>query len=489
MSSAFRVLFCLLALSLSALAQSPGSPPSSDESAVRAVVEKYFARYAAEDLDGVMSLWSEKSPDYASLKQNLQRQFATEDFSVSDTMISRVKVESEKASLRAVTNLTAINLKSNQRREQRIVRNFAFVREDAKWKVWRSAPAEDDLAEALVKAKTESERAELLAEEKELVTVDLARALNSQGDRFANRGEYPQALIIFTLANSMAEQIGDRHEIARALHNLGRVHRSQGNFAQAMEYFQKSLTMNEALGEQAGIGRTLLGIGMVHWLQGDFTQAMEHYQKSLTIFEALDNNSAIANVLNNIGNVHRYQGDYVRALEYYSKGLEIRQELNDTFGILGSLGNIGVVYSGQGNFAKAMDYYQKSLAMSEAENDKEGIAITLGNIGVLYRKQGNYEQALDYYQKSLAMSEAINDKVGISQMLTNIGTVTPSTRQRCASIGILSEESGDERGIGGQIRERRDNDGHRNDPHFTRQLCASVGVLPKKSDNKRGHQG
>ena len=94
MSRASRVLLCILALSLSfinsPLAQSqsssavPSSPQSLAESAVRAVVEKYFALYGAEDLNGVMSLWSEKSPNYASLKQNLQRQgIFTTNLSVS----------------------------------------------------------------------------------------------------------------------------------------------------------------------------------------------------------------------------------------------------------------------------------------------------------------------------------------------------------------------------------------------------------------------
>jgi CHAT domain-containing protein/Tfp pilus assembly protein PilF len=408
-----------LSLINSPLAQSQ----SSAESALRAVVEEYFALYAAEDVDRVMSLWSEKSPDYASVKQNLQREFATEDFSVGDTVISRVKVESEKASLRGAAKLAAVNLKSGQKREETVARNFSFVREDDRWKVWRYAPAEVDLAEALVSVKTEAERNDLLAEEKELSTLDLARALNSQGDRFYNRGAYPQALIIYNLAHSLAERSGDSHEIARALHNLGCVHRSQGNFAPAMDYLQKSLEMNEALDEQAGIGRAHQGIGMIHWLQGDYAQALERYQKSLTIFKALNNDADIARVLNNIGNVHRYQGDYAQALDYYQKSLEIRQELKDTYGILGSLGNIGVIYSAQGNFAKAMDYYQKSLTMSEAQDDKVGIAITLGNIGVLHRKQGNYAQALDYYQKGLAMSEAIDDKIGIAQMVNNIGTV------------------------------------------------------------------
>jgi CHAT domain-containing protein/Tfp pilus assembly protein PilF len=432
MSSAACRLFSLLALSLSltgssllqaqSLPATLNSPQSSAESVVFAVVEKYFVLYVAKDINGILSLWSEKSPDYALLKQNLQRQFATEDYSVSTPVISRLKMESDKASFRTVTNLTAINPKNNLKREQRIVHNFAFVKEAEQWKIWRFATVEEDLAAALVQAKTEAERAELLAQEKEFVTVGLARALNTQGDRFANRGEYSKALLIYTLAKNLTEQIGDRYEIARTYHNLGQVHRSQGNFAQAMDYFQKSLAINQALGESTGIGRSLLGMGVVHWSKGDFTQALEHSRKSLTFFKAPDDNADIARVLNNLGNIHRSQGDYVQALDDYHKSLAIRQELNDTYGILSSLGNIGVVYGSQANFAKALEYYQKSLAMSEAENDKEGIAITLGNIGVLYRKQGNYEQALEYYQKSLAMSEAEDDKIGIAQMLNNIGT-------------------------------------------------------------------
>ena len=462
MSFTFRVALCFMALSLSisnssqAQPQSPpspaGLPPSPAETDVRAVVEKYFALYTAEDLDGVMRLWSEKSPDYASIKQSLQGQFATEDFSFDHPVITRVEVGIDKASLRAVTNLTAINLKSKQNRERRMVHNMAFAREGGQWKVWRSALAEDDLAEALTRAEREAERAALLAAEKDLATVELVRALSGQGDRFAKRGENPRALKAYSVAHSLAEQLGDRREIAHTLHNLGHIHRVQGNFAPAMEYFQKALAINEALGEQAGIGRALIGIGLVHWLQGNFTQALEHYRKSLTIFEARNDGTAVATLLNNIGNIHRYRGDYAQALEYYAKSLKIRQELNDSFGVLSSLGNIGVVYGAQGNYAKALDYYRKSLAMSEAQGDKEGVAITLGNIGVLHRKQGDYAQALEHYRKSLAVSEAINDQVGIAQMVNNIGTVHLQQGDHAQALDYyrkslaMRERSGDKHG-------------------------------------------
>jgi hypothetical protein len=80
MLSAFRVssLSLTLSLCLSSPAFSQAQPSSSPltvqrspaESDLRVVVEKYFALYAGKDLEGLRGLWSEKSPDYASLKQN-----------------------------------------------------------------------------------------------------------------------------------------------------------------------------------------------------------------------------------------------------------------------------------------------------------------------------------------------------------------------------------------------------------------------------------
>src|SRR5215213_4684289 len=274
MSSASRVSFCLLALSLSLInspvaqlqssSRVPGSAPPPGESAVRVLVEKYFALYAAEDIDGVISLYSEKAPEYASLKQNLQRQFATDDFSVSDPVISRVKVEGEKASLRAATNLTAVNRKSSQKREQRVVRNFGFASEGGQWKIWRSAPAAEDLAEALVGAKTEAERDLLLTEEKDLVTPELVLALNGQGDRLYTQGSYSQALAIYNQTQRIAEQIGDRWGIAITLNDIGNIQRSQGMYAKALESYQKSLAIVESLGDKLRISTTLGLIGNVY---------------------------------------------------------------------------------------------------------------------------------------------------------------------------------------------------------------------------------
>src|SRR6266542_2326287 len=355
----------LLALSLSfnvaflALSQPVSSAPaiqnSSDQEALRALVEKYFALYAAKDLDGLMGLWSEKSPDHSSLKQNLERQFATESYSLSLPTISRVKAEEDKVSLRATARLTVIGLKSNQKRELQLARNFALVWEEKKWKVWRCAPAEEDLAEALVKVESEAERAKLLAEEKELVTAELVRAMIGQGYRLYLQSGFDQSIAIYRLSQSIAEQIGDKAGIARALNTIGEIQFQQGDFAPALEHFQKSLEICKALEIKLGIAPNLRDIGEVHLRQGDYAQALDYTQKSLAMFEAEGNKPWIAGALNSIGIIHSSQGDYAQALEYYRKSLAVNEAMGEKGLIASVLANMGEVKLLQGEYAQALE--------------------------------------------------------------------------------------------------------------------------------------
>src|SRR5215813_2845586 len=433
MSYVFRVSLCALVLSLSlkspafSQVQSSSAVPNSSqppaEPAVRAVVEKYFALYATKDLDGLMGLWSEKSPDQVSLKQNLQRQFATESYSLSLPSISRVKVEGEKVSLRATVNLTVIDLKSNQRRERRIARNMAFIMEDGKWKIWRYAPAENDLAEALAQAKTEAERAGLLAEEKELLRAELVQAMIEQGNRLYLRSEFDQAIAIYRLSQGIAEQIGDKAGIARALNNIGSIYNIQGNYAQALEYLQRSLAVSESQGDNAGIVRALNTIGEVHLQRGDYMRALERFQKSLEASKGLENKAGIARILRNIGEVHLQQGDYSQALEYTQKSLAMFEAEGNKAWIAGTLNSIGIIHSSLGDYSQALEYYRKSLAVNGETGEQGLIASVLTNIGEVNRLQSDYAQALENYQKGLSIFESIGYKVGIVSALDNIGSI------------------------------------------------------------------
>ncbi len=423
----------LLALSLSfnvtslALSQpvspAPAIQDSLDQEALRTLVEKYFALYAAKDLDGLMGLWSEKSPDRSTFKQNMERQFATESYSLGLPTISRVKVEEDKVSLRATAHLTVIDLKSNQKRELQLARNFALVREERKWKVWRCAPAEVDLAEALVKVESEAERAKLLAEEKELMTAELVWAMNEQGNRLYLQSRFDQSIAVYRLSQSIAEQVGDKAGIARALNNIGSIYNVQGDYAQALEYLQRSLATSEAGGDKAGIARALNTIGEVELQRGDPMRALGYFQKSLEASKALENKAGIGRILRNIGEVYIQQGDYAQALEYTQESMAIFQAEGIQSWIAGLLNSIGIIHSSQGDYAQAVEYFRKSLAANEVVGEQGLTASVLINMGEVNRKQGDYAQALERNQKALSIFDSIGYKAGVASALDNIGSV------------------------------------------------------------------
>jgi CHAT domain-containing protein/tetratricopeptide (TPR) repeat protein len=307
----------------------------------------------------------------------------------------------------------------------------ALAQDDSRTQRPASATAADEaglraLADALASLKTDDERSALLTAEKELVTEKLVREVMRRGDSLSSRGDYPEALARFRLAQSIAEQIGDKAGIASALNNLGTVHYLQGNYALALEHLQKSLAMSEAIGDKAGIASTLRGIGNVHLRQGNYAQALEHYEKSLAMSEALGDKTGIARALNNIGVVQYVQGNYAQALEYLEKSLPMGEASGDKAGIVNTLICIANVHDWQGNYAQALEHYQKSLAMSEPLGLKNRIAQALSGIGNVHLRQGDYAQALEHLQKSLAMSEALGDKSGVTDALIDMGRVNDS---------------------------------------------------------------
>jgi CHAT domain-containing protein len=418
-TSSRLALLLLGSISLQALALAQEASSGGDI-ALRSVVEEFFAAYARKDLDGCMKLWSVKSPDLASRRKAMQEIFAANDkIEVKSLSISKVKVESEKASMRAHIDMSALDVKSGKPAVGfgKMNRAFDFVKEDSQWKIWREAPAEEELAAAFISAKTEGERDALLEGEKDLITPELWKGLIREGKRQYSQSNFKQALRIDELAKFIAEQIGDKEGIAQALNDMAAVQDFQGNYSLALEYFQRSLVLRKALGNKVNMAISLANLGSVYGSQGNYRLASEYYQKALAEFELVGHNVGLGAVLNSIGNTYFFQRNNGLAMENYEKALKNFQAAGHKAGEAIALNNMGNVRQKQGDYVSARDYYEKSLRLKEALNNKPGIAASLQNIGKGFRLQGRYDLALDYFKKSLAEYEAIGEKA-IGEALT-----------------------------------------------------------------------
>jgi hypothetical protein len=141
--------------------QRPDAATAADETALRALAPEFYAAYAKKDLDGFIGLWSAKAPDLASRRQAIRKLFAeNEKIEVKSLVIPKITIDGGKAKLRVDVEMNAIETKTGKPSAGlgKIIRALHGVKEEGAWKVWREAPAVEDLADALATTETNAGR-------------------------------------------------------------------------------------------------------------------------------------------------------------------------------------------------------------------------------------------------------------------------------------------------------------------------------------------
>ncbi|HEV7858147.1 MAG TPA: CHAT domain-containing protein [Pyrinomonadaceae bacterium] len=297
----------------------------------------------------------------------------------------------------------------------------------------------DKLAQRLVAAGTVEEREALLAEDKELLTVKLRRAVLALAISFFNQDKYAQSLDATNLARSIAERIGDRAGIAATWINAGLIYARQDKYALALENYRKGLDIWRTMGRQEYIADALNKIGVVYEKQGDYAQALDHYERSLKIRDEVGDKTYIAESWHNIGEIYYLQGDYEKALEYYGKSLALQESMSltdalDQVAFAQLLHDIGIIYEEQGNYARALEYYERSVKYKKSAGIERELEGTFNNIGEIHLAQGNYRLASEYFQESLKMSRALGHRALEAQALNNIARIYTSQANYDAAL-------------------------------------------------------
>jgi CHAT domain-containing protein/tetratricopeptide (TPR) repeat protein len=280
-----------------------------------------------------------------------------------------------------------------------------------------------ELASRIANARTGEERTALINSNRDLVTVELDKALLAEGVRLAKEASQPRALDIFTFASDIASGLDDKLSAADSLQRIGTIHFSRGSYDRALECFQRSLTLSETIANKALIAGALEGVGRVESERGNLMAALDYQQRSLKISNELADKAGIARTLNSMGIVQRKQGNCEQALRYYQDSLKIREELGDKAGVAAALNSIGLVYWQQGNWVQALESLRECLRMEEEIGDKQTIAYALNSIGLIWSRQGDYDRALKYFEQCRRAVEEIGNSAAMAGVLINVGAM------------------------------------------------------------------
>lgn len=429
------IVFCLLIVFSGATPVAV--PAQEDEQAqIRQLVQQFFTAYAREDIEALMALWSEKSDLQASREGFLKVFEAYQNIEVKNFVIGEITVAAGEAKVLLKLELAAVDAKSGKPAVNFIKNNqnrtLHLVQQEQRWKLRQYIATEEELADRLLAIKTEAERQALFDANKDLHTRVLMLAVRRE--RFSHQGNFPQALHVYRLMQTLAENLGEDESIAVSSHIIGFLEYSQGDLDKAIKSYDKAQRFYEKIADKSRRAELLVDIGQIHYARAHHSLAHECFKKSLAIFEELGDKKKIALALNSIGALYSALGDYVPALEYYRKSVALCEETKDDQLISTPILNIGSIYRVLGNNALAMEYYQRSLALAEALNDKWRTSFVLSNIGQIHHSQGNYPQALEYLQKALAMVQEAGHKTDIVLYEGLIGNVHLARRDYARAL-------------------------------------------------------
>src|SRR5262249_29817222 len=355
-------------------------------------------------------------------KQTLIKEFtANEKIVLKRFNIYKMQAKGEQTTVRVTADLAMIKTRKSGATERVEKKNWTahLVNEAGIWRVWDFISSEEELATAIIAAKTDEERKTLIEKEPALLTPDLAAALINQNYLY-DPATHQQALTINQLAYKIADQTGDKSVLANVLINFGHIYGLQGtpdkSYDMAMDAAQKSLKIGEEFGLKGIICKSLICLAFFSQLQNDLSLAAEYYQKSLEFFDEFDDINLKTRALGNLGYLNQIKGNYAKAMKYALQGLKIIESKLDSgadwVDLSGMLLTVGTIFQCQGNFEQALAYFQRAYEAAEKGailGDRAGkswMASSFVSLGKLYLLQGNNSLAMEYFEKALKADES-----------------------------------------------------------------------------------
>ncbi len=405
------------------------SKQSADEAILRELTARFYYDYEKCDYEDQLSMWSPKSEDDSSKRKNTISQFTNYDqIKVQNFSINHVAINGDSADVRITVHVSAISKKTGKPMGpvggwmgRDIYLTHKLIRENGKWLLlWQTDTAPDFVAE-LLKAKTEGEWNQLLADNKYIVNSELASYLAGEASASGKRDfDWPRAYAVVSLALRLAEEFEDKKTIAHVLDEMAWICVSLGDDAQALVRFQRAIELNLEFGDVRYAANLQNSVGTVYANMGEYSQALNYFQKSVDGMKSPAGGMATMNVARQ----HLEVGDYDRATDMFEKGLVDLTERSNTEtnvsrksqlkrSIQTPLMGIGDVNKAQGSYAAALEYYLKALPINEESKfDKGALLTTLTKLADVYLLLGNCPEAQKYAQRAVALATDIgfNDR-------------------------------------------------------------------------------
>lgn len=243
-----------------------------------------------------------------------------------------------------------------------------------------------------------------------------------QADLLNRTGQLPQALDLYTQAESLYSQEKTSLGLANTLKSRADLLSLTGKFPKALDLYAQAEALYRQEQDDLGLANTLRSRADLLTRTGQFQQALDLYSQAESLFCQLQDNLGLANTLRSRADLLRRTGQLQQALDLYAQAESLFRQEHNNLGLANSLLSQALLYLSSHNYDQALEVLFQALPLYESEQEPYGIALTcalLSQLCLLFEDQANQAPALERRAREIAETLPPNEKEIILSILDN----------------------------------------------------------------------
>ena len=290
------------------------------------------------------------------------------------------------------------------------------------WILFKKAGYKESLEWAKSSLNIIEKELEVRGHEKELIRKK-GSVYNLIASIYYRQGNYKEALLHYTNAKSLFDEINRKSSVASVLTNISQVYMYTGDFEKAGEVLIKALELAKDTGNRFLVAAILNNLSMVQMQEGRYEEALKNAEESLKIVTNLGNKHAAIHIFINIGRLYLNLGKNEQALKSLEQALDLSRGIEYKWGIATSMANIGFAYIKKKDYEKAEEYLRDSIEISRQLEDKYGVASALKPFAEIMIHKEDYQGALKILNEALEIFESLSNKIEAASVRVGLASV------------------------------------------------------------------
>lgn len=230
-----------------------------------------------------------------------------------------------------------------------------------------------------------------------------ARAINLIALAAFHAGRMNEAIRLFKLASSNADEAGISQLQTNALGRAGGLLMQSGRYADALFCFEQTLRLFRQRKDKSGEARALAQVGSVFAETGDFAQATQYLQQAQTLAQSLPRRETEFFVLRRLVAAENARGNFDKALAYGERALVLAPAAPRAFMYAELLYHLAMTRTALNQLPKAAELFEQALRIIRPMKLPQPEAFVLGEYAATQLKAGQAGSARNTATQALTV--------------------------------------------------------------------------------------